>query len=142
MAEIHPHPALKAAVPAKSDGGGWMGDDWFHNGAFRVSGIDYVSACLPRRARERRVRARAGDDYTRYLEALPSRISRDAPRQNISGVRKFLEPGLHGFSGRWQEVGRMAPHAADVPTLSSASGPGRQLWRPRFIGARPKTKQR
>ena len=37
MAEINPHPALKAAVPQSPMVDGWMGDDWFHNGAFRVS---------------------------------------------------------------------------------------------------------
>jgi putative CocE/NonD family hydrolase len=36
MAEINPHPALKAVVPQSPMVDGWMGDDWFHNGAFRV----------------------------------------------------------------------------------------------------------
>jgi predicted acyl esterase len=35
MALINPHPALKAAVPQSPMVDGWMGDDWFHNGAFR-----------------------------------------------------------------------------------------------------------
>ena len=34
MALIDPHPALKAAVPQSPMVDGWMGDDWFHNGAF------------------------------------------------------------------------------------------------------------
>jgi putative CocE/NonD family hydrolase len=42
MAEINPHPALKAAVPQSPMVDGWRGDDWFHNGAFRVSSMDYV----------------------------------------------------------------------------------------------------
>ena len=29
MAEINPHPALKAAVPQSPMVDGWMGDDWF-----------------------------------------------------------------------------------------------------------------
>ena len=33
--EINPHPALKAAVPQSPMVDGWMGDDWFDNGAFR-----------------------------------------------------------------------------------------------------------
>ena len=36
MAEINPHPALKAVMPQSPMVDGWMGDDWFHNGAFRV----------------------------------------------------------------------------------------------------------
>ena len=35
MALVNPHPALKVAVPMNPMVDGWMGDDWFHNGAFR-----------------------------------------------------------------------------------------------------------
>ncbi|HWC56180.1 MAG TPA: CocE/NonD family hydrolase, partial [Sphingomicrobium sp.] len=42
MALLGPHPALKAAVPQSPMVDGWMGDDWFHNGAFRVSGFDFA----------------------------------------------------------------------------------------------------
>jgi len=39
---INPHPALHASVPMMAMVDGWMGDDWFHNGAFRWLGaIDY-----------------------------------------------------------------------------------------------------
>src|SRR5437763_3382345 len=33
MALINPHPALKVSVPMNPMVDGWMGDDWFHNGA-------------------------------------------------------------------------------------------------------------
>jgi putative CocE/NonD family hydrolase len=39
---INPHPALKVAVPMNPMVDGWRGDDWFHNGAFRQTGMDYV----------------------------------------------------------------------------------------------------
>ena len=43
MGTLRPHPALKAAVPFAPMIDGWMGDDWFHNGAFRQQGtIDYM----------------------------------------------------------------------------------------------------
>ena len=35
MSTVHAHPALKVAVPFAPMVDGWMGDDWFHNGAFR-----------------------------------------------------------------------------------------------------------
>ena len=41
---INPHPALKVAVPMNPMVDGWRGDDWFHNGAFRQFGLDYVYA--------------------------------------------------------------------------------------------------
>jgi len=38
MSTVKAHPALKAAVPFAPMVDGWMGDDWFHNGAFRQDG--------------------------------------------------------------------------------------------------------
>ena len=35
MALVNPHPALKVAAPESPMVDGWMGDDWFHYGAFR-----------------------------------------------------------------------------------------------------------
>ncbi len=41
MALVNPHPALRAAVPINAMVDGWMGDDWFHKGAFRQSSLIY-----------------------------------------------------------------------------------------------------
>ena len=41
MALLNPHPALKVAAPESPMVDGWMGDDWFHYGAFRQPNIDY-----------------------------------------------------------------------------------------------------
>src|SRR3989440_12920748 len=37
MAMINPHPALKAVSEQACMGDTWLGDDFFHNGAFRLS---------------------------------------------------------------------------------------------------------
>ena len=42
MALVHPHPALRAAIPINAMVDGWKGDDWFHNGAFRLDSLTYV----------------------------------------------------------------------------------------------------
>ncbi|HUS25111.1 MAG TPA: CocE/NonD family hydrolase [Candidatus Binatia bacterium] len=43
MSTVHPHPALKVSVPFAPMVDGWMGDDWFHHGAFRQDGmLQYV----------------------------------------------------------------------------------------------------
>jgi uncharacterized protein len=45
MALIHPHPALKAASEQASPADMFMGDDFHHNGAFRLSyGFEYAAA--------------------------------------------------------------------------------------------------
>jgi putative CocE/NonD family hydrolase len=43
MGALDPHPALHAAVPAASPADMWIGDDFHHNGAFRLSyGFEYA----------------------------------------------------------------------------------------------------
>jgi uncharacterized protein len=42
MALVHPHPALRAAIPINAMVDGWMGDDWFHKGAFRQDSLTYI----------------------------------------------------------------------------------------------------
>jgi putative CocE/NonD family hydrolase len=39
---FHPHPALKVSVPMNPMVDGWMGDDWFHHGAFREEMLSYI----------------------------------------------------------------------------------------------------
>jgi len=44
MAMLDPHPALKAVSPQASPASMWIGDDFHHNGAFRLSyGFEYVA---------------------------------------------------------------------------------------------------
>ncbi len=42
MGLINPHPALKVSVPMNPMVDGWMGDDWFHYGAFRQQNMPYI----------------------------------------------------------------------------------------------------
>ena len=42
MALLNPHPALKVAAPESPMIDGWMGDDWFHHGAFRLANIAWL----------------------------------------------------------------------------------------------------
>jgi uncharacterized protein len=69
MAEIDPHPAVKAAVPQSPMVDTWIGDDDFHNGAFRNPTLDYVVEQSTAKAAGSKVATGVGDDYTRYLEA-------------------------------------------------------------------------
>jgi putative CocE/NonD family hydrolase len=44
IAMVNPHPALKAVSEQACMGDAWMGDDFFHNGAFRLSyGFEYAA---------------------------------------------------------------------------------------------------
>ncbi|MFT3724097.1 MAG: CocE/NonD family hydrolase [Hyphomonadaceae bacterium] len=69
VATINPHPALKAAVPQSPMIDGWMGDDWFHNGAFRQTNFDYVTQMTTNAGDNNPVASGTGDDYLTFLQA-------------------------------------------------------------------------
>src|SRR5690242_13008368 len=69
VATINPHPALKASVPQSPMVDGWMGDDWFHNGAFRMPNFDYVTNMTVDAGDNDDVPNGTGDDYITFLKA-------------------------------------------------------------------------
>jgi uncharacterized protein len=70
MALFNPHPALKVSVPMNPMVDGWMGDDWFHNGAFRQQMMPYIYEQEGTRANDADARwfTRHYDDYDTYLQ--------------------------------------------------------------------------
>jgi putative CocE/NonD family hydrolase len=69
MALLHPHPAFKVAAPESPMVDGWMGDDWFHYGAFRQPNIDYILGQTSQRGKGVEVAHEGRDDYSNYLRA-------------------------------------------------------------------------
>ena len=70
MGLINPHPALKAAVPESPMVDGWMGDDWFHYGAFRLKNMDYFTGQMTARGEGKDMIPReAFDEYDNFLRA-------------------------------------------------------------------------
>ena len=69
MALIHPHPALKVSVPMNPMVDGWMGDDWFHNGAFRQQNLPYIYEQTATRDNSAKWWSNVHDDYDLYLRA-------------------------------------------------------------------------
>jgi len=67
MALIHPHPALKVTAPESPMVDGWMGDDWFHYGAFRVTNLDYIAEQTSAQGQSPAIPRAGYDDYTNYL---------------------------------------------------------------------------
>src|SRR6202161_1343054 len=68
MALIHPHPALKVAAPESPMVDGWMGDDWFHYGAFRQNNLDYTVEQTAVQGQAPGIPRESRDDYTTYLK--------------------------------------------------------------------------
>src|SRR5438105_9181278 len=69
MALVNPHPELKVSVPMNPMVDGWMGDDWFHNGAFRQQNMPYIYEQVGTRDNDRDARwVRAHlDDFAEYM---------------------------------------------------------------------------
>jgi hypothetical protein len=71
MAVVHPHPALKVSVPMNPMVDGWMGDDWFHNGAFRQQNLPYIYEQAGTRDNDPKYKWWVShfDDYDEYMSA-------------------------------------------------------------------------
>ena len=69
MALLHPHPALKVAAPESPMVDGWMGDDWFHYGAFRQPGFDFFTGQMTVKGWGDPIARPGYDDYETFRAA-------------------------------------------------------------------------
>ena len=69
MALVNPHPALKVSVPMNPMVDGWMGDDWFHNGAFRQQMMPYIYEQVSTRDNSAEWWSSHFDDYDMFIAA-------------------------------------------------------------------------
>ena len=102
MALVHPHPALKVAVPMNPMVDGWMGDDWFHNGAFREQNMPYIYEQEGTRSNEAKWWTGSFDDYDLYMRAgSAGELGRQHGLEQTGFWRKILEhPAYDSF---WSE---------------------------------------
>ena len=119
MALLDPHPALKAAAPESPMIDGWMGDDWFHYGAFRQPNLDYISAQTTKRGEGKPVARGAYDDFDAFRRA--GSVDGYAREKGVD-VYPFLRrmeahPAYDAF---WQGQALdklLAAHPSTVPTM-------------------------
>src|SRR5437867_2083397 len=69
MALVNPHPALKVSVPMDPMVDGWMGDDWFHNGAFRQVNVSWIYDQVATRKGDEKWWRSHYDEYDMYIQA-------------------------------------------------------------------------
>ncbi len=102
MALINPHPALKAAAPESPMIDGWMGDDWFHYGAFRQVNLDYFTEQTTVNKDGEPIPRMNYDDYTNFLEeGSAGDFARYGGLEQLPFWRKIEEhPAYDAF---WQE---------------------------------------
>ena len=118
-ATINPHPALKAAVPESPMVDGWRGDDWFHNGAFRVPNLAYALEQSTAKGGSAGLALGAGDDYERFLAA--GSVADFARAQGIDQVpfiqKLFQNPAYTDFWSLQAVDQWLAARPLTVPTM-------------------------
>jgi uncharacterized protein len=119
MALFDPHPALKAAVPQSPMVDGWIGDDWFHNGAFRPLGFDYLLAQTASRGGGPMPVGSMVDEYQTYLESGSVRdLARKWGLEELPAVRKVLEHPVYDEYWQAQALDKLlASRPLTVPVL-------------------------
>jgi uncharacterized protein len=119
MALINPHPALKVSVPMNPMVDGWMGDDWFHNGAFRQQGMSYIYDQEATRANEIKWWTSHFDDYDMFMEAgSAGQLGRRRGLEQVGFWRKILEHPSYDAYWRDQAVDKiLAAQPLKVPVM-------------------------
>jgi len=119
MALVNPHPALKVSVPMNPMVDGWMGDDWFHNGAFRQQNMPYIYEQEATRANEVKWWTNQFDDYDVYMQAgSAGELGRLHGLEQVGFWRKMLEHPNYDSFWREQAVDKvLADQPLKVPVM-------------------------
>ena len=119
MALVNPHPALRAAVPINAMVDGWRGDDWFHNGAFRLDSLTYFHGQESSRGSDIPWWTDHYDDYDTWLSVGSANdMVRLHGLEQVGFTNKVLShPAYDAF---WQEQALdkiLAKQGVTVPTM-------------------------
>ncbi len=116
---VDPHPALKVAVPMNPMVDGWIGDDWFHNGAFRQQNMPYMYEQEATRKSTAKWWTNHFDDYDVYMEAgTAGELGRRRGLEQVGFWRKILEHPSYDEFWSDQAMDRvLAAHPLKVPTM-------------------------
>ncbi len=119
MALFHPHPALKVAVPMNPMVDGWIGDDWFHNGAFRQQMMPYLYTQEATRKSEEKWWTSHFDDYDIFMEATSAgELGRRRGLEQVGFWRKILEHPAYDAFWREQALDKLlAKEPLSVPVM-------------------------
>ncbi len=119
MALVNPHPALKVSVPMNPMVDGWMGDDWFHNGAFRQIGMSYFYEQEATRKSEVKWWTSHFDDYDTFMEAgSAGELGRRRGLEQVGMWRKVIAHPSYDAFWRDQAVDKiLAAQPLKVPVM-------------------------
>ena len=145
MALLGPHPALKVAAPESPMVDGWMGDDWFHYGAFRQTNFDYTNQQTTQRDAGEAVARDAYDDYEAFRRAgSAGAYARLHGLDQLPWAQKMIEHPAYDAFWQGQALGQTGGREAFAGADHVDSGPvgpgghvGRDSKLPGAEGQRP-----
>ncbi len=119
MALLAPHPALKVAAPESPMIDGWMGDDWFHYGAFRLANIAWLGSQTGYKGAGKAPPTGGYDDYENFREvgSAGDWAKKSGYDQLPYWQRMVSHPAYDGF---WQGQALdklLAANPSNVPTI-------------------------
>ena len=119
MALLAPHPALKVAAPESPMIDGWMGDDWFHYGAFRLANIAWLGSQTGYKGAGKAPPTGGYDDYDNFREvgSAGDWAKKSGYDQLPYWQRMVSHPAYDGF---WQGQALdklLAANPSNVPTI-------------------------
>ena len=119
MALLGPHPALKVAAPESPMVDGWMGDDWFHYGAFRQTNFDYFTGQTIHRGEGEGIARGYYDDYEGFQRAgSAGDFARLYGLDQLPWARKIMEHPAYDAFWQGQALDKLiAEHPPQIPTL-------------------------
>ncbi len=119
MGLFDPHPALKVAVPVNPMVDCWIGDDWFHNGAFRQGMALYVYEQTAQKKNDFAFWTGHHDEYTRFLAAgSAGALGREMGMEQLPFWRRLTQHPAYDSYWQEQAVDRLLRRQPlTVPTL-------------------------
>ena len=120
MALLEPHPALKVAAPESPMIDGWIGDDWFQNGAYRQVNLGYFTGQMTERGEGANIARATNDDYTEFLRAgSVGAYARAAGLEQIPGWHKVSEHPAYDAFWQGQALDKLLARLPEikVPTM-------------------------
>jgi putative CocE/NonD family hydrolase len=119
MALVNPHPALKVSVPMNPMVDGWMGDDWFHYGAFRQQNMAYIYEQEATRKSDEKWWTSNYDDYDMFMEAgSAGELGRQRGLDQIGFWQKVLAHPSYDTFWREQAMDKiLAAQPLKVPVM-------------------------
>ncbi|MGY2735150.1 CocE/NonD family hydrolase [Sphingomonas sp. UYP23] len=118
MALLHPHPALKVAAPQSPMIDGWMGDDWFHYGAFRLPNIGWLGAQTGYKGAGKAPPSGGYDDYDNFRNISAGDWAKKSGYDQLPYWNRMVQhPAYDSFwSGQALDT-LLAASPSNVPTL-------------------------